>query len=65
MKKRYAREEMGENTRVKRIMLNITNNEKYFWLNNIVKCDPNNLEAEDLRDVNDKGRNMGSMGITK
>lgn len=65
MKKRYAREEMGENTRVKRIILNIPNNEKYFLLNNIFKCDPNNLEAEDLIDFNNKCRNMGNMGITK
>ena len=65
MKKRYANEEMAENTRVKKVIVNIPNNEKYFLLNDIFKCNPNNLEAEDLIDFNDKCSNMRNMGISK
>ena len=63
MESRYANEEMEEVNRFLPVIKTIPNNSKYFLLDGIFKCRPDNLTSSDKKNLNSKCRNLTREGI--
>ena len=63
MKSRYADDEMDEVNNFLPVIKTIPNNSKYFLLDGIFKCRPDDLTSSDKKNLDSKCRNLVREGI--
>lgn len=64
LEKQDAEDEWNELKNVKRIVKKIPNYEKYFLVDNIIKCTPNKITNNDMKNITICENALGSIGVT-
>jgi serine/threonine protein kinase len=63
MLSKYAEDEFNEIEKLKKTLINIKNNDKYFIISGIEICNPEKLESSDLENFDNKCSNLIKKGI--